>query len=96
MRNKPLVTAIRLLSAVAAGSMLSLPAIAQNKSVLLEEVLVTGTKKAEAEKLQDVPIAATAFGEDQLEALFVRDLQKLVLHHAKRLDGRCWHGQRGG
>ena len=77
MRNKPLVTAIRLLSAVAAGSMLSLPAIAQNKSVLLEEVLVTGTKKAEAEKLQDVPIAATAFGEDQLEALFVRDLQSL-------------------
>ncbi|MBO6754124.1 MAG: hypothetical protein JJ903_13710 [Spongiibacter sp.] len=56
MRNKPLVTAIRLLSAVAAGSMLSLPAIAQNKSVLLEEVLVTGTKKAEAEKLQDVPM----------------------------------------
>ena len=77
MRNKPLVTAIRLLSAVAAGSLLSLPAVAQNKSVLLEEVLVTGTKKAEAEKLQDVPIAATAFGEDQLEALFVRDLQSL-------------------
>ncbi|MBD2859039.1 TonB-dependent receptor [Spongiibacter sp. KMU-158] len=49
----------------------------KNKSALLEEVLVTGTKKAEAEKLQDVPIAATAFGEDQLEVLFVRDLQSL-------------------
>ena len=58
-------------------SMSSGTSLAQNRSALLEEVLVTATKKAEAEKLQDVPIAATAFGEGQLEALFVRDLQSL-------------------
>lgn len=58
-------------------SMSSGASLAQNRSALLEEVLVTATKKAEAEKLQDVPIAATAFGEGQLEALFVRDLQSL-------------------
>jgi hypothetical protein len=39
----------------------------KNKSALLEEVLVTATKKAKAEELQDVPIAATAYGEAQIE-----------------------------
>lgn len=72
--QKPLLFAA---AGAVALSMSSGASLAQNRSALLEEVLVTATKKAEAEKLQDVPIAATAFGEGQLEALFVRDLQGL-------------------
>lgn len=44
---------------------------------LRDEVLVTGTKQAEAENVQDVPLAVTAYGADQLDALKVRDLQGL-------------------
>ncbi len=50
---------------------------AQDRSIILEEVLVTATKKAKAEELQDVAIAATAFNENQLELLQFRDLQSL-------------------
>lgn len=56
---------------------MSSAAIAQNQSVLLEEVLVTATKKAKAEELQDVAISATAYSEAQLEVLQMRDLQSL-------------------
>ncbi len=44
---------------------------------LLEEVLVTAQKKSSAEEIQDTPIAITAYGADQLEALKVRDLKSL-------------------
>jgi len=42
---------------------------------LLEEIVVTARKKGSAESVQNVPIAVTAFGQAQLEAGFVRDLQ---------------------
>jgi len=38
---------------------------------LLEEIVTTARKRSEAEAVQDVPIAVTAFGAAQLEALFV-------------------------
>ena len=47
-------------------------------STLMEEVQVTARKRAEAEKLQEVPVAATAYSGDQLEALQTRDLQSLA------------------
>ncbi|WP_066965485.1 TonB-dependent receptor [Microbulbifer sp. Q7] len=46
-------------------------------STLMEEVQVTARKRADAEKLQEVPVAATAYSGDQLEALQTRDLQSL-------------------
>ena len=46
-------------------------------STIMEEVQVTARKRAEAEKLQEVPVAATAYSGDQLEALQTRDLQSL-------------------
>jgi iron complex outermembrane receptor protein len=46
-------------------------------SIILEEVVVTGTKKASGEQLQKVPIAITAYNEEQLNLLHVRDLQDL-------------------
>ncbi len=45
--------------------------------VLRDEILVTATKKADAENVQDVPIAVSAFGDAQLDALKVRDLESL-------------------
>ncbi|MCQ3829465.1 TonB-dependent receptor [Microbulbifer elongatus] len=46
-------------------------------NTLMEEVQVTARKRAEAEQLQEVPVAATAYSGDQLEALQTRDLQSL-------------------
>ncbi len=43
-----------------------------------DEIVVTATKKADAENVQDVPLAVTAFGANQLEALHVSDLQDLT------------------
>ena len=45
---------------------------------LRDVILVTGTKKADAENVQDVPLAVTAYGDEQLDALKVRDLQSLT------------------
>jgi iron complex outermembrane receptor protein len=44
---------------------------------LLEEVTVTATKKDHAENVQDVPLAVTAYGADQLEALNFKNLTSL-------------------
>ena len=53
-------------------------ALAQSsKQVLLEEIVVVAQKKAVAENIQDVPIAITAFGEEQLDVLKVRDISSL-------------------
>ncbi|TLM76172.1 TonB-dependent receptor [Microbulbifer harenosus] len=45
---------------------------------LLEEVQVVARKRGDAERLQDVPVAATAYSGDQLEALQTRDLESLA------------------
>jgi iron complex outermembrane recepter protein len=44
---------------------------------LLEVVTVTATKKGHAEDVQDVPLAITAYGADQLEALKFKNLTSL-------------------
>lgn len=44
---------------------------------LTEEIVVTATKKADVENVQDVPLAVTAFNEDTIEILKVRDLGSL-------------------
>lgn len=45
--------------------------------MLTEEILVTGRRVGRGEALQETPMAVTAFGEAQLEAANVRDLQGL-------------------
>lgn len=67
-----------------AGAMLSGASYAESEqskkgaaSVLLEEVLVTARKKNTAESVQDVPLAVTAYGAQQLDAMFVQDLTDL-------------------
>ncbi|WP_293921283.1 TonB-dependent receptor, partial [Sphingobium sp. UBA5915] len=44
---------------------------------LSEEIVVTATKRGYAESVQNVAIAMTAFGEAQLDAKFVQNLQSL-------------------
>ena len=44
---------------------------------LLEEIVTTVRKRSNAEIAQDVPIAVTAFGAAQIEALFVKKLDDL-------------------
>ena len=75
-----------LASAIAVASLsISVSVYAENtesktknlSQIMMEEVTVTGTKKANAERLQDIPIAATAYSEEQLEMLHVRDLKGL-------------------
>lgn len=43
----------------------------------LQEVVVTATKKEKAENVQDVPIAVTAFGSQQLDTLHFQNLTSL-------------------
>ncbi|HFB55403.1 MAG TPA: TonB-dependent receptor, partial [Hellea balneolensis] len=45
--------------------------------ILKDEIIVTATKKAGGENVQDVPISITAYGADQLNALQVRDIAGL-------------------
>ncbi|MEO1246674.1 MAG: TonB-dependent receptor [Pseudomonadota bacterium] len=55
------------------------PVSAQEGSAgaLLDEIVTTARKKSEAEAVQDVPAAITAFGTTQLEALFVQKLSDI-------------------
>lgn len=46
-------------------------------SLFIEEIQISATKKTNAENLQSVPIAVTAYGEAQLDALKVRSLYDL-------------------
>jgi iron complex outermembrane receptor protein len=67
--------------ASAAVVVFSLPNIAAAQEgaagALLEEIVTTARKRSEAEAVQDVPIAVTAFGATQLDALFVKKIDDL-------------------
>ncbi|MDJ0709654.1 MAG: TonB-dependent receptor [Woeseiaceae bacterium] len=54
-------------------------ALAQEGSAgaLLEEIVTVARKKSDAEAVQDVPLAVTAFGAEQLDALFVKKIEDL-------------------
>jgi iron complex outermembrane recepter protein len=62
-----------LLTSGAAGAETSQP----NETAGLEEVVVTATKKGKAENVQDVPIAMTAFGSQELDTLHFQNLTSL-------------------
>ena len=74
---RPLTAAI---AAVVAGTTLSAAAQEQPRrsaSALLEEVVVTARKREEG--AQHVPLSVSAFGDDQLDALKVRNLTDLAV-----------------
>lgn len=55
------------------------PATEERTSALdaINEILVTGTKTRDAENVQDIPLAVTAFNAGTLEAFKIRDIQGL-------------------
>jgi len=57
------------------------PAAAQEGNrtadILLEEIIVTGTKRAGGIDVQDAPVAITAYNESQLDAMHIRDVSEL-------------------
>src|SRR5882672_10663897 len=60
-----------------AGIFWNEPALAQSAQDAIQEVVVTATKKERAENVQDVPLAVTAFGAKQLQALNFQNLTSL-------------------
>lgn len=80
---------LRVLTMLGAGAVLAPAAAAQDAEVRadreragaidsFDEIVVTGTKTQDAENVQDVPLAVTAFNARSLEALKVRDIQSLT------------------
>ena len=68
------------IAAIATCATTATYAVEESKSKLksvLEEVVVTATKKASAEKLQNVPISATAYSEELMDILHLRGLTDL-------------------
>ena len=49
------------------------------RSQLIEEVVVSAMKKNVAEDIQSIPLAVTAFGESQIEALKLKDISDIGL-----------------
>jgi len=45
-------------------------------SALLEDIVTVALKKSDAEAVQDVPLAVTAFGAEQIDALFVKKIEE--------------------
>ena len=79
-RKTALLSPLAIAVAVTAGGLASNaqaqePQRRVGSASLLEEVVVTARKREEGS--QDVPLAITAFGADQIEALKVRDLTNL-------------------
>jgi iron complex outermembrane receptor protein len=66
-----------LCAAALLPAMIANTAQAGEASTLLEVVTVTATKKEHAENVQDVPLAVTAYGSEQLEALNFKNLASL-------------------
>jgi iron complex outermembrane receptor protein len=78
-RVKALFAALAM--AVSSAAIFALPgtALAQEGSAgaLLDEIVTTARKKSDAEAVQDVPIAISAFGAAQIDALYVKKLDDL-------------------
>lgn len=75
------VSTLALLTAVAAP-LLPASADAQESTrsavnALLDEIVISATKKRDVEDVQKVPIAVSAFGETQLDALNFKDLSSI-------------------
>lgn len=70
-------TNVSAISLIASAFLLTPAAFAQTGNVLTDEIIVTATKKAGGENVQDTALAITAFGADQLDALQVRDISSL-------------------
>ena len=72
-------------TATAITAAYSLPLLAQDEppqrvraaAMIMEEVHVIARKRSAAESVQEVPLAITAYGSDQLEAMYMKDIKDL-------------------
>jgi len=65
-------------AAAVSGCLIGQGAGAQSLSdVLLEEIIVTATKRAGGEEAQQAAVAVTVYGENQLDAMHIRDLSAI-------------------
>ena len=79
--NKKLTTAIRhqlLILAMAGSAMAALPAVAQEEGLVLEEVIVTATKRETS--LMDTGISITAFSSEKLQEFGIDNLNDLSVN----------------
>ena len=67
----------RLFAASSAALLTAGTALAESRNPLSDEIVITATKKAVGANIFETPLAITAFGEAQLEALHVTDLESL-------------------
>ena len=73
-----IATSIRSAALLTAVFLFSQGALAQSLSeAILEEIVVTGTKRAGGIEVQQAAVAVTAYGEDQLDAMHIRDLKAI-------------------
>ncbi|MEM6537650.1 MAG: TonB-dependent receptor [Pseudomonadota bacterium] len=78
MKKRLLASASCAVASFVAASAVTGTAHAQSAvEALTDNIVVTATKKSAAENVQDVPIAITALGRDQLDAVNVQTLQDL-------------------
>ncbi|MFY8047934.1 MAG: TonB-dependent receptor [Erythrobacter sp.] len=70
-------TAVIPVAAQAQDAAEEAPAARTSTLDTINEILVTGTKTKDAENVQDVPLAVTAFNSDSLEAFKIRDIAGL-------------------
>ncbi len=82
MGNKPFfkrnaLSRAIIASTLASGAISAPQTMAQGSSALMEEVLVVSRKRSAAESAQDVPLAINAYGTQQLDAMFVKNLGDL-------------------
>jgi len=71
--NLKFITKVSVVGAAILAMSAHFPAVyAAERSALLEEVVVTGRKKADSESLQDVPISASIFNAEKIDLINAR------------------------
>ena len=73
----PLVLAIAITTAINAQAQNNEQPRKGSAALMMEEVLVTSRKRSSAEAVQDIPLSITAFGANQLDAMYLKDLKDL-------------------
>lgn len=77
IKRNPISIGLSITAILAANNVVSQEEIEITRPVLMEEIVVTATKKADGAQVQEVPLSINAYGEQQLEILQFRDLQSL-------------------
>ncbi len=75
--KKPLVLAISALLSTSAMAAEEAPQKRGAAASMIEEIMVSARKRSAAEDAQDIPLAISAYGSEQLDAMFVQKLDDM-------------------